>query len=374
MKHHRSCRHGTFLRSTVLLALLLAACNLPRETPASPLPTETPGPADTRIPEPTPTFMGAPMPSPTPMPSEQVWFGPNMGSQDFPDLFTKSEQWSEARSRIKVLKFFPQNLVYSPSPLLGDNTLNAFVRVDAFRKLMEWGIAIDIDVGAVKEWGCGKKEFRQANEAIQNVLAHGGVVTILDMDEPFMGGELVANGLTCGFTMEQTADATARFVEMVKRAYPDMLVGETEPYPYFSVTELEQWILALEDRGVRLAHFHIDIDPVYARDLRLDVAADLRVLSRFLQEHGIPFGVILTSDWTAAGSNRAYFESTLAWVSTVHAAIGRPQHVVFQSWQGDPTDRAHQGLHWVPINLPENDPAVYSHTRLILEGLDVFGQ
>jgi hypothetical protein len=306
------------------------------------------------------------------MPPAQVWFAPNMGSQDFAELFTKPEQWSQARSRIDVLKFFPQNLVYSPSPLLGDNNLNAFVRVDAFRKLADWGIAIDIDVGAVKEWGCGTREFRQANETIQNVVSHGGVVTILDMDEPFMGGQLTANGLTCGFTMEQSADATAQFVGLVKDAYPDMLVGETEPYPYFSVAELEGWTRALEDRGVHLAHFHIDVDPVYARDLGRDVAADLRELSGFLQEHGIPFGVILTSDWTDAGSNRAYFESTLAWLRAVNAAIGRPPHVLFQSWQGDPADRAHQGLHWVPINLPENDPAVYSHTRLILEGLEVF--
>jgi hypothetical protein len=145
-------------------------------------------------------------------------------------------------------------------------------------------------------------------------VSHGGVVTILDMDEPFMGGQLTANGLTCGFTMEQSADATAQFVGLVKDAYPDMLVGETEPYPYFSVAELEGWTRALEDRGVHLAHFHIDVDPVYARDLGRDVAADLRELSGFLQEHGIPFGVILTSDWTDAGSNRAYFESTLAWL------------------------------------------------------------
>jgi len=28
----------------------------------------------------------------------------------------------------------------------------------------------------------------------------------------------------------------------------------------------------------------------------------------------------------------------------------------------------------VPINLPESDPPIYSHTRLILEGLAVFGR
>lgn len=113
---------------------------------------------------------------------------------------------------------------------------------------------------------------------------------------------------------------------------------------------------------------------VWARERRLDVAGDLQALSQFLQEHRIPFGVIFISDWTAAGSDRAYFDSTMEWIRTVKNAIGKPQHVIFNSWQGAPEDREHKGVHEVPINLPENDPAIYSHTRLLNEGLGVFGR
>jgi hypothetical protein len=49
--------------------------------------------------------------------------------------------------------------------------------------------------------------------------------------------------------------------------------------------------------------------------------------------------------------------------------MDRPSHVVFQSWWGP----APSGLHEVPINLPDDDPAVYSHTRLINEILDALG-
>ena len=102
------------------------------------------------------------------------------------------------------------------------------------------------------------------------------------MDEPFIGGQQVINGKTCGHTMEKSADVTSRFVGLVKAAYPNILVGETEPYPYFSVAELEQWILALEERGVTLVHFHLDIDTVYARELKADVAGDLRSVKPIL--------------------------------------------------------------------------------------------
>ncbi len=309
------------------------------------------------------------------MPSDLVWFAPNMGSRDYPELFTKPEDWPVARSRVNVFKFYTQNVLDYPCVICGNNTLDAFVEVQAFQKLTDWGIAIAVEVGAVKEWGCtGKEEFRVAKETIQNIKANGGIVTFLDMDEPYIGGELVANGKTCGYTMEQSADVTSRFIRQVKAAYPNILIGDTEPYPYFSVEEMEQWILALEARGVTLAHFHLDVDPVYVRELKLGLAGDLRELSRFFEEHRIPFGVIFIAEWPDSGSNCSYFNSAMTWIRTVNQAIGKTPHLLFQSWQGDPADRANKLLHWVPDNLPENDPVICSHTQLILEGLEVFDQ
>ena len=358
-------------RLAMLLAVLLAACNMPQPALETPLPAGPPEPTETSVPVPTPEPTSTSTPAPTPVPSDLVWFAPNMGSRDYPELFTRPEQWSAARSQVNVFKFYTQNVLEYPCTICGDNTLKALVDANAFRKLTEWGIAIGVEVGAVKEWGCtGSEEFRVAKEAIQNIQANGGIVTFLDMDEPYIGGELVANGKTCGFTMEQTADVTSQFIQKVKTAYPNILVGDTEPYPYFSVPELEQWIVALEDRGVTLARFHLDVDLENVRVNRHDVVADLQALAGVLHEHRIPFGVIFTSNWTAAGSDRAYFESTMEWIRTVNAAIGKPQHLIFQSWQGP----AANGIHEVPINLPEDDPSAHSHARLIIEGLDAFGQ
>ncbi len=322
------------------------------------------------------TVLGPTPIPPTPVPSDLVWFGPNFGSRDYAELFTKPEQWRLARGKVNVFKFDQQSVLEQPCVICGDNILHTFVNVNAFRKLNDWGITTALTVGAVKEWGCtGTEEFRAANVAIQNVQANGGVVTFLDMDEPFKGGNYAPpDSKPCGYTMEQTADATSRFIKQIKAAYPNLLVGDTEPYPLFSVAELEQWTLALEATGVTPAYLHLDVDMVWARERRLDVAGDLRALSRFFQERRIPFGVIFISDWTAAGSDRAYFDSTMAWVRTVNAAIGKPQHVIFNSWQAEPEDRENKRLHWVPINLPENAAAIYSHTRLLLEGLAVFGR
>jgi len=354
--------HKIVSRLVIPLMTMMVACNLPQAAPANPVPTNPPSPTDIAT------------AAPTPMPTDLVWFGPNMGSLDYAELFTKPEQWSVARSRIDVFKFYTQNVLPYPCAICGDNTLDTFVEAKAFQTLTEWGIPIDVDVGAVKEWGCtGSEEFRVAEETIRNIRANGGEITFFDMDEPYMGGELTANGRTCGFTMQESADVTAKFMRLVKAGYPNIIVGNTEPYPYFSVSELEQWIAALEARGTTPAFFHLDVNMTEggARQDARSVSSDLQALRQFFQEHQIPFGVIFTANtnWPSA-SNRAYFDETMGWIRLVNDAIGKPQHVVFNSWLGP----APSGAHEFPINLPENDPSVYSHTRLILEGLAVFGQ
>ena len=371
MNRYKAPQYMIRLGLIILLALPAAACSIPQTMLDTLFPPDLPRPTDTTMPIPTPKPTRTSTPAPTPVPFDLVWFAPNMGSRDYAELFTEPDQWSVARSRINVFKYYTQNVLNDPCPICGDNTLSSFVDVQAFRKLTHWGIAIGVEVGAVKEWGCtGEEEFRVAKAAIQNIEANGGTVTFLDMDEPFIGGELVINGNSCGYTMEQSAAVTSQFIKHVAAAYPHIIVGDTEPYPYFSVRELEQWIVALEERGVTPAYLHLDVDIERVRVEGQDVIADLQTLGALLQERRIPLGVIFTSNWKAAGSDRAYFDSTMEWIRTVNGAIGKPQHVIFQSWQGP----AANGIHEVPINLPENDPSFYSHTRLITEGLHVFGQ
>ena len=295
-----------------------------------------------------------------------VWFAPNMGSRDYVKLFTSPSQWPNARSKIDVLKFYAANLLSSPWPPLGNNILDAFVAVDAFRKLADWGIDIGIEAGAVSEWSCdGEQGYLIVRQAIENVQNHGGSVGYIAMDENYIAGELLADGLSCQHTMEQSADVTADFVKRLNREFPHIVIGDIEPYPYFSVLELERWLLALEERGAPQAFFHVDVDIEHVRVGEYDIATDLQALSHFCAKHGIAFGIIFTSNPVQSHDNRAYYESTIEWVHTIANNVGRSPHVIYQSWQGPESD----GIHAVPINLPENDPEIYSHTRLLLEGL-----
>jgi hypothetical protein len=359
------------LSLVVLLALLIVGCNFPAPISApaanttqasvslSPNPTSALSPASTST------------PAPTPVPSELVWFAPNMGSTDYAELFTEPDQWTVARSKMDVFKFYTQNVLQDPCAICGDNTVHKFAQAQAFKQLADWGLAIAVEVGAVKPWGCTSDvTFEVTERVIRSVQANGGTVSFLAMDEPRVGGEEIADGLTCGYAMEQSAKVASEYIHQVRAAYPTIIVGDIQAYPHFSVSELKDWIIALENLGTTPAFFHMDIDLERVRTEAAHVGADLQELRRFCAAHGIPFGVIFTSNWREAGSNRAYFDSTMAWVHTVNDAIGKPEHVIFQSWQGP----APSGAHEVPVNLPQNDPENYSHIRLMLEGLAVFGK
>ncbi len=351
-------------------AALLAACaGQARPPDDSPPPSATA--ADGPTVEPTrSTPTASPEPEPTPIPAQLVWFSPNMGSTDHVELFADPDAWTPERELIDVFHFHSQVLFPDPCSICGQNALDAFAEADAFEQLHDWGVTIGVGVGAVYEDGCdGAANFhRDAGVVIQNVEANGGAVGFLVMDEPLLHGGSKPVAGSCDYASTRTAVEVAAFVSAVRTARPGITVGLVEPYPHFSAQELQEWVVELERNGVALPFFQLDVDTERVRVDGSDVAADLRSLRDFCEARGIAFGVILTSNWTEADSNRTYYKSTMDWLRTVQAAIGKPPHVIFQSWQGP----APSGDHEVPVNLARNDPDGFSHLALLREGLDVF--
>jgi len=249
----------------------------------------------------------------------------------------------------------------------GKNALQAFIDADAFRKLKKWGVAIAIEVPAVKPWGCGEKEAKVVTGVIQSVERNGGEVSFLAMDEPLQGGQMLDRnaGHGCGLGRDQSAKAVLRFGQDIHAGFPRIRIGDIEPYPHFSVEQLGEWIDMLRRAGFNPAFFHLDVDRDAVRVHHKDAARDLKWLSQFFAKRDIPFGVIL---WSPAKSDRDFYESTMQWARTVKSALGKPDQIVFQNWAGDP------GVpHNIPANMPTNDPQ-FSHMRLINDALGMFDQ
>jgi hypothetical protein len=295
-------------------------------------------------------------------PPRRVWFAPNMASRDLLQLFTRPEAWPAARRSTDVFKLYArQILADTPAecPECGRNILPELDRVDAFERLDTWGIGVGIEVGAVKPWGChAGATLPPALEAMRRVEARGAVVTDLAMDEPLLGAE------SCQLTLGEAARHAASFALAAREGRPDLRVGDIEPYPRYPVSTLLDWVRALRENGFTPAFVHLDVDRAHAARIGADVAGDLAALHTALAVQEIPLGVIF---WSEEGSSdEAYFADVLAWAETVRQAIGEPEHSVVQSWA-----MAADGRLTVPRNLPEDEPSVHAHTRLLGEVLDV---
>ena len=210
------------------------------------------------------------------------------------------------------------------------------------------------------------------------------------MDEPLASG-----AIHCGDTLDGSAIKTAEYMKEVARKEETLQIGDIEAYPYFRMDQIKQWLTALKAHGVIPAFFHLDVN-IHRLDVSPDInlTTDLASLKMFLHTESIPFGVIFWSGYNPAPSDKAYFDRTMLWTNRVHVAVGTPAQVVFQSWvmrssprctDTDPScipprlhctsqDPPGCGRGDVPINLPEDDPNIFSHTRLINDALGILAR
>src|SRR6478735_7042214 len=172
----------------------------------------------------------------------EIWFSPNPGTLDMLRMFERPEEWATARQLITAFNITQQHTFASGDPIVGPNTYDALVRVDAFRMLVRWRKKLSIGVGAVKEFYC-TDDASGMNASIATTLAAvaavtkaGGEVSYLSMDEPWVSGRSKQCG---GPALEPTADRVALYMSSVSRTYPAIKIGLIEAYPFSSADAIE---------------------------------------------------------------------------------------------------------------------------------------
>jgi len=325
---------------------------------------------------------------------ESVWFSSNSSAPDMLDLFRHPELWPRARERVGVFKFVPPHV--DSSIATGRNSYAALQDSGAFALLRQWGIKIAVEEGAVKEWDCtGTKQAAPATIGhIANIAAAGAALQVVAMDEPLVSGRGA-----CALSIDEVAARTAAYVAAVsgsneaQRSGGPIEIGDIEAYPSTDVVTLIAWLRALPAHGFRPAFLHLDIDVHYV-DVHPEIRLkdDLQMLARSLREAGIPLGIIIWSGYDPLNADRAYYDHAMDLAGRVKAAIGKPDQLVFQSWvtrapiacaqsepacltqRCSPADPPYCGEKSIPLNLPDDDPAGFTQTRLVRAVLDLFGE
>ena len=123
---------------------------------------------------------------------------------------------------------------------------------------------MELEVGAVKEWGpTGEATFNAESPMWDRFQRLGATLGAVAMDEPLC---CVRSNLKR--PAEYAVQETANFIALVRKRYPEVLIGDIEPAPFLSTPELIGWVEALQkrlaDMGVRgLDFFRLDVDWVH---------------------------------------------------------------------------------------------------------------
>ena len=154
----------------------------------------------------------------------------------------------------------------------------------------------------------------------------------------------------CQGTVDQMAANAAVNIRALLAQFPNVIIGDIEPFPVSASNWLPQYQAGIEAfrkaLGFPLALFYADVawdTPSYL--------ADLASVRQMLSSEGIPFGIIYNGNGYAT-SDSQWIQSATQHMIAAELNLGSPDLVIFQSWDAYPKKL-----------LPETDPD--SFTSLI---------
>lgn len=326
--------------TVLIFSLLLSACNL-QQTGAPLVPGSTASPA----PSPSATSL-PPTPSQATIPLSLdaiplVWFAPLpplaivegrrfTGSDDFMALFSPEAPWQNAAAHIQIFKLYGEWVAYTAT----DAQLKQVVE-----DLEKRGVALAVEAGpldAPANCGQGIEGFAGTQEGLsiaRRIKNAGGELSLIALDEPYFFAHFYDGPNACRWEAEQVAAEVGKYIETVRRIFPDVSVGDTEPLAGAATAQAYMdWLDTFRNvNGYNLAFLHMDID--WSRPNWAD-----EVIA--IEEHGdqidVPVGIIYTGN--------AFDKTDEAWLSAAGERVKRleleknaePDHILFQSWNDKP--------------------------------------
>ena len=300
--------------------------------------------------------------------SPQIWFGPldditrrvNVffgiippdagGATDYMRLFEPGAPWPQAASRVSVFE-----MTISPITGIQFGSLTDAQLRQIFSFLNQRGIALAVDFGPLIAPGhCGQSlegfNGTSAQLLVDKIRSNGGVLRYIALDEPLYFGHIYNGPGACRWSIQEVAANAQPSLNIIRAAFPDVLIGSVEPVPAFGAPDwlatYAAWMDAFQAAAGRpLAFFHADTG--FASSWLTDVAALRAETSR----RSIPFGVIYDGLQPDA-TNAAWLTHADQMAAANELENGLPDHAIFQSWHAYPT-----------VNLPESAP--FTFTSLI---------
>jgi hypothetical protein len=283
----------------------------------------------------------------------ELWMGPPAldNGRGFRELFEKPDTWRETRAVVDVLMYADHNLKRH----FTDDELRAWLP-----RLQQWNIKFAMEVGAIKPWGLtGQRCFDVERPIWERVQRLGGKIHAIAMDEPLC---------CCRLHIHQPDDyavrETASYIALVRKHFPDVLIGDIEAYPGIPLDDHFQWIEALQKRLAELKvrgldFYRLDVDWVHFLHGR-GSWAEGKKLEVYCRQHKLPFSLVYWAAGYPALTRLGLADDATWYVSVMQQGYdyalvrGAPEQYVVQSWVDGP-----------PRITPETDQ--WSFTRSVLD-------
>jgi len=271
----------------------------------------------------------------------------------FRELFEKPQQWEQTRKAIDVLFYTDLNF----NKQFTDADLSAW-----FPMMRQWGLKLGMEVGAIKNWGqTGAKTFGIEQPMWERIERLGGKIDAIAMDEPLLcvRRELKKDD---AYAVEETAN----YIALVRKNFPNIRVGDIEPYPSLPLEDHYSWIDALQKKlaemNVRgLDFYRLDVNWVEFTARNHGSWLELRKLERACRQKKISFSLIYWASGYPALAKKGLADDSTWYVSIMeqgydYALIGgMPDQYVIESWLDDAPSRS----------VPETEQ--FSFTRSVLD-------
>jgi hypothetical protein len=275
-----------------------------------------------------------------------VWMGPPAyeNGRCFRELFEKPDQWKETRSLIDVLFYSDLNL----KKQFNDEELRKW-----FGQLNQWKLKFAMEVGAIKPWGLtGEKTFNLEKPNWDRLQNLGQNLHAIAMDEPF---------LCCRQHIHKPADyavqETASYIALVRKHYPQVLIGDIETYPSISVADHIWWIETLQKKlaemNVRgLDFYRLDVN--WSNFIVFDRGTwpEMKKLECYCRSKKLPFSMIYWASGQPVLKRMGLADESTWYISIIHQgyayamAQGTPDQYVIESWIEAPSRSVPETAEW----------------------------
>lgn len=260
------------------------------------------------------------------------------------ELFEKPDTWQQTRKAIDVLSYADHQL----NRQFTDDELRAW-----FSQMQQWHCKFALEVGAIKPWGVtGAQTFQKQQPKWDRFLALGGNIHAISMDEP-----LICCRKHINKTDDYAVKETANFIALVRKHYPEILIGDIETYPSISLEDHYWWIETLEKRlaemNVRgLDFYRLDVNWVTFTLRNTGTWREVKELERHCRKRELPFSLIY---WAAGypALNRKNLAGDSTWYVSImqqgydYALVdGAPDQYVIQSWLDAPSRSTPETAPW----------------------------